>query len=339
MKTLIYRLYIGGNFVTYVLIFSASLSLNTGCKKDLPIVEDSFDILGECSPIMPCNQVTIGGGYTYIFDLNSTTTPFFNPNNDNEFLFVSPSTENINEKCIRIFNLQTKNSFTIYTGSLYYAPQWSMNDWILFCQNDKNIYKIKSNGDSLTQLTNENCYHYPQWFFEENKFVAYNECLQKDVLFSNNGTILDTLPKLIGTTTTFAKFPYLLGNGGISGGVLFYNFQTNTVIHQYDYSQSINSSQFLSSAFGDVFWINYNEVIYSNINGLNRLSIPDLSNQNFKKSCNAKVYQWGDINSSKTKMIWSRSDYVQIDECTLKYKSRIFIMNVDGTNEQEIQLN
>ncbi len=38
-------------------------------------------------------------------------------------------------------------------------------------------------------------------------------------------------------------------------------------------------------------------------------------------------------------MIWSRGDYTQIDECTLKYKSRIYLMNIDGNNEQEIDLN
>lgn len=332
MRTLIHNLYTGGKFATCVLFFSASIFLITGCKKDLDIVESPIENQGDCTPILPCNQVTIGSGYTYIYDPNSTTTPFFNPNNDNEFLFVSPCTETNNKKCIKIFNLQTKNTISIYTGSLYYAPQWGKNDWILFCQDDKNIYKMKSNGDSLTKLTNLNNLHHPIWNHDGTKFLAFTEASNLfSLLFDANGNILDTIYFGQTNNSNFQNPNYIVSN--VYHNVSFFNLNTNSLEFQYDYSG------FNSTTGGSIFWLNNTTVIYSNINGLNRLSIPDLTNQNFKKSCNSKIYQWGDINSSKTKMIWSRGDYTQIDECTLKYKSRIYLMNIDGNNEQEIDLN
>lgn len=332
MKTLIHILYTGGKFATCVLFFSASIFLIPGCKKDLDIVESPIENQGECTPILPCNQVTIGGGYTYIYDPNSSTTPFFNPNNDNEFLFVSPCTGNINEKCIKIFNLQTKNTFTLYTGSLYYAPRWGKNDWILFCQDDENIYKIKSNGDSLTKLTNLNNLHHPIWNYDGTKFLAFTEASNLfSLLFDMNGNILDTIYFGQTSNSNFQNPNYIVSNE--CHNVSFFNLNTNNIEFNYNYSKLI------SAMWGSVFWLSDNEVIYSNIAGLNRLSIPSLNNQNFKKSCNSKLYQWGDINSSKTKMIWSRGDYTQIDECTLKFKSRIYLMDIDGNNEQEIDLN
>jgi hypothetical protein len=325
---MIHSLYTGGKLATCVLFFLVSLFLITGCKKDLDIVESQ----GDCNPILPCNKVTIEGGYTYIFDPNSTTAPFFNPNNDNEFLFVSPSTENIYEKCIRIFNLQTKYIYTIYTGSLCCAPRWGKNDWILFGQNDENIYKIKSNGDSLTKLTSLNNLHHPIWNYDGTKFLAFTRASNLfSLLFDVNGNILDTIYFGRTSNSNFQHPNYIVSN--VYQNVSFFNLSTNNIEFNYDYSELNNGM------WGSIFWLNNNTVIYSNIAGLNRLHIPSLNNKTFKKSCNSRVYVWGDINSSKTKMIWSIVNYIQIDECTLKCKSRIFIMDADGSNEQEIELN
>ncbi|MFN3917632.1 MAG: hypothetical protein ACK4K0_07810 [Flavobacteriales bacterium] len=331
MRALIHNLYTGGQFATCVLFFLFSLFLFTGCKKDLSPLESPDENQGECDPILPCNQVTIGGGYTYIIDFeNFVVAPMFNPNSESQFVYLKRSNSNLWE--LITYDLISKERKILYAGIIWYQPQWGKNDWILFCQNDENIYKIKSNGDSLTKLTNSNNLHHPIWNYDGSKFLAFTEASNLfSLLFDVNGNIMDTIYFGQTNNSNFQNPNYIVSN--IYQNVSFFNLNTNSLEFHYNYSG------FNSTTGGSIFWLNNTAVIYSNINGLNRLSIPDLTNQNFKKSCNSKIYQWGDINSSKTKMIWSRGDYTQIDECTLKYKSRIYFMDIDGNNEQEIDLN
>ncbi len=95
--------------------------------------------------------------------------------------------------------------------------------------------------------------------------------------------------------------------------VRFYNYLTNNLDFMYDYSSQVNGS----SHSGSIFWTSTFEVIYSNIKGLNKLTIPSLTNVNFKPSCNSKVYLLGNVNNSKTKMIWG------VEEITLKWMNVI----------------
>lgn len=328
MKVFIQHLYISGKFSTGVFL-SFVMIIAFSCKKepsDIPCPEC-------CVPLNPCTQPTLGGGYYYISKPNycNYTMPYFNPQNDNEFLFVKHCSTDSSYAKILKYNILSDISTEIFSGSVQYAPKWGQNGWIIFSQSDGNVYKIKSDGSDLTHLTTEGCFHYPDWYFDEDKFVAYNICLDADILYDVEGVVLDTLPKLIGTTSSLTQKPYIAMNGN---AVRFYNYQTNYLNFMYDYSSQVNGS----SHSGSIFWTSTFEVIYSNIKGLNKLTIPSLTNVNFKPSCNSKIYLFGSVNSSKTKMIWSRGDYTQIDECHLMFKSRIYSMNIDGSEETEINL-
>lgn len=326
---IIQRLYTGGNFSTCVFL-SFVMIIAFSCKKKPIGTTDSED----CISLIPCNQPTQGGGYYYIPDSCNYTMPCFNPNNPSEFLFIKSCGGNTAYATIFKHNLLNNNTIEIFSGAVWYAPKWGGNDWIIFSESDKNIYKIKSNGDSLTQLTNENCYHYPTWYFDEDKFVAYNECLNKNILFNSSGVVLDTLPYLIGITSSLEHFPYLVNNAGNSINFFDVENEFNNI-----YSIFVNGEgEDLLPASGSIFWTNENELVFSNIKGLSKLNFSLSTITKFKPSCNSKIYLFGSVNSSKTKMIWSRGDYTQINECTLKYKSRIYIMNIDGSDETEINL-
>lgn len=313
--------------------FLSMILLFISCRKDKVSTDK------QCMPIIECNQVTQGGGYVYEVDFsNIYASPKFNPNNENEFLYLKEYTPDQNSTELYIYNLANKEKTLIYTGSnIWYSPQWNQNNWILFSKSDKNIYLIKSSGDSLTQLTNEGCYHHPLWYFENNKIIAYNECLQNDIVFDFEGNILDTLPQLINAKSSLSKYPYLVNNSDIQGQIKFYNYQLESQEFFYDYSQEVNSSAFMGGGGGEVFWLTNDELAFSNSTfGIKKLFASSFISQTIKSSCNSKIYKSGDINASKSKMIWSRGDYIQIDECTLKYEQGIYIMNIDGTEEERI---
>jgi|SRR5690554_1375969 len=325
--------YIGGSFTTYILIFLSfyTFSLLTGCKKNTSKIDDlNIEHSDNCIPLQPCDQVTIGSGYEYIVDLqNFVTNPTFNPNNENEIVYLNQPTYDFWE--LYTFNLITKEKKLLLTGDIR-EPKWGKKNWIIFGKSDANIYKIKSNGDSLKQLTYSNNMHHPIWNYDGTKFLAFTEESNLfSLVFDLNGNILDTINFGQTNNSNFENPDYIVSN--VYGKIYFFNINSNVIEYDYDYSD-INSS-----GWGSIFWLNNNEVIYSNSAGLNKLTIPFLYNNNIKQSCNAKMYLWGDINNSMTKMIWSRGDYIQINECTLKYRSGIYIMDIDGENEKEIKLN
>lgn len=314
------RLQIEKKHVGYIFLFLCVL-IALSCKKQAIEKSDSK----ECISLKPCKQ--IGFGYQYDVDfVKYYSSPYFNPTNENEFLYLKKYTPTYQSSELYTYNILTNEKQLIYSGSIIYSPKWGPNGWIIFSKQDGEIYKIKGDGEGLTKLTMDGCYHYPEWYFDQDQFVAYNACLGVDILFNADGVALDTLPKLIGPTSSLAQAPYMTSN---SLGVRFYNYETNNFDFIYDYSSQVNNS----ANGGSVFYTSTNEVVYSHENGLNKLTIPSLTSVNFRRSCNSKVYLFGSVNSSKTRMIWSRGDYDQVDECTLKFKSNIYIMNMDASDE------
>lgn len=320
--------------VTGVFLATVMLLFITGCKKGKITPDNPFtntDTTGvdmnACIPILPPTGQS--QGYNYVSDPdNYYMAPFFNPNNENEFLYLKRHA--YQSLGLYTFNLLTCQKQLIYTGDIWYVPKWSENGWIIFSKSDGNVYKIKSNGEDLTQLTNEGCYHYPAWYFDQNKFVTYSLCLDADILFDADGIAIDTLPKLIGVNSSLERPPYHVNNAGE-----FINFFDTGNSYNFVYSIPVEGGV---AAVGSVFWTSADEVVFSNVKGISRLTISSSNIANFKPSCNAKLYLYGSVNSSKTKMVWSRIDRKQLNPNTVYSKSRIYIMNVDGSDETEVNL-
>lgn len=70
-----------------------------------------------------------------------------------------------------------KNEKRSIVKDALYGTNWSKNDWIFYTAVDQNIYKIKSNGDSLIQVTfTANGYNrYPKISPSGNKFMYQSE--------------------------------------------------------------------------------------------------------------------------------------------------------------------
>lgn len=75
--------------------------------------------------------------------------PIFNPNNSCEFLYMQLG---LTQSGLFKFSTETGES-TLITQEFYYNADWGSNGWILFTGISNQVFKIKENGDSLTQLT------------------------------------------------------------------------------------------------------------------------------------------------------------------------------------------
>jgi hypothetical protein len=132
-------------------------------------------------------------GPVYINDLPYYSSPCFNPNNEEEIIYLGA--DGLDTFKLYKLNLKTNERSEILEGLIYPIPRWSVKDWIIFSKSDFNVYKIKSNGDSLTQLTDSgNCFG-PVWNKEGNSFI-YHEGFTtptRGIVCEEDGLVIDTI--------------------------------------------------------------------------------------------------------------------------------------------------
>ena len=104
--------------------FLFTLVLFVGCKKD--------KVSNECKDFdsSPLNNM-IGGPY-YEWIGEQLRTPSFNPNDDNEIMFVRENTGSQQGRQIYIYNLGDKSKELIFEGEVLGRPRWGKNDYIIF---------------------------------------------------------------------------------------------------------------------------------------------------------------------------------------------------------------
>ncbi len=122
-----------------------------------------------------------------ITDLNKSINCFmYNPINLNEvILIVNGDITGYNK--MYSYNIPTQKLKYIATAS-HFPPQINKYGWIIYSTIDNNIYKVKCNGDSLTQLTFGYYTKDPKWDFTHTNFYyfqAANNIVPSQLLRAN----------------------------------------------------------------------------------------------------------------------------------------------------------
>lgn len=287
------------------------------CKKENPIKTD-------CIPIPPYQEV--GWGYNYILDSSYFTRPNFNPNNPNEIIFVKET--GLNNKLIK-YNLITKEKKVLYEGTIIFQPKWGKNDWILLNLPDANIWRIKSNGDSLTKLTNTGGFYQPEWG-NNSEIYFYDCCAPHNIIkIDFLGNIKDTFPNNLPTNIVFFDDTLIVYQ--YIGSINSLNLLTKEISTMLVYTDS-------SPIHGMITKINNNNLIFYKSDGIYSLNLLSHNLKMLKSTCNSKVYCFPTYSFLIDKIIWQRVDYTLIDKHNVFVKSKLYIMNSDGTNEKRIEI-
>ncbi|MGM0480112.1 MAG: TolB family protein [Bacteroidota bacterium] len=159
--------------------------------------------------------------------------PILNPNNAFEFAFIrdegnsnqSPGWNS--ELCTYNF---CSNEMNILTDVVGYDIDWSAKNWILFTGKDYELYKIKSNGDSLTQLTNTGTWNdNAKWNPDGTKYLYFDADAIRHKICDEEGNLIKDF------SNNMAEFDWLNDEKIIfsrsSGSELFikeYNIETDS---------------------------------------------------------------------------------------------------------------
>ncbi|MEX1191078.1 MAG: hypothetical protein WEA99_03830 [Brumimicrobium sp.] len=118
--------------------------------------------------------------------------PILNPNNAFEFAFIrtaNPDEMSWNDE-LCVYNF-CNNKTKILTDKVNYGIDWSVKDWIIFTGKDLQLYKIRSNGDSLTKLTDTGDFNnYARWSPDGTRYL-YLDASSNFKICDENGEFLE----------------------------------------------------------------------------------------------------------------------------------------------------
>lgn len=307
----------------YIIFFICLLCI--ACRKENPVNED--DCLNFYNRPATVNFLNWPGIDT------TYNTPCFNPNNSNEIIYIK-GCMSANKGFIVKRNLVTGYE-TYIVSDVWGKPDWSSKDWIVFNHADNQVWKIKSNGDSLQQLSTQGGME-GIWNHSGDKIAYWNQIQSTYFTFitDENGNHLDTL-----------LYPFLLHNGAWS--------YDNNKIASYTYTYDVGYIDLISKelykitnnkedsrgwfVISDMVWTSDSQnIIWCNGFGIFKTNIISHQTIQIITACDSKQYRSVSVSSDAKKIIAGRADQKLVDN-NLYIKSGLSIMDIDGKNEVKIK--
>lgn len=306
----------------FIVTVLSTTPLFISCKKEIKIVEPIEENC-DCETIYPIPGDSYG--YEHVHDTSYYLNPVFNPNNSNEIAFIDTDFYNYGMKIYR-YNLITKQKQLVFSGLFQKTLNWTSNDWIIFQQNDFKLYKIKSNGDSLTQINHAYNYFHPAISKDGSKMVVLRVgTAGKSYLIDMDGNEIDSLENWVHNTGNWNSSNLFAGISS-HNRLKIINPETN----------ELHFNKLYPSTIQDFVWLNEYEGIYSTTKGLYKLNYLTKTEQKIKCGCNSRTYRSGSLNSDGTKLVYTRSVLKHLEPTILLEDLQIVIMNIDGSDEEEI---
>jgi len=309
------------NLFFFLSLFSFLIIIS--CKKEKISTSDCEEIEQVYDDIWPNYPLFLSKGDIY-------SHPQFNPKNSEEVLFLIRATQNSEPNLIK-YNISTKEHQEIIEGIPYTRARWSKKDWIIFSI-QKDIWKIKSSGDSLTQLTFTGSCYKPEWDISGNRFTyrkLLNNTPDLSVVANIENTETDTFFNGIiqydGSWQHPSKFCYMDGDGLVVGD--FIDNEIERVI-EINNPMSVSSSE----------WIDEKNIIWADQKGVYITNINTKSQETILSTCNSKWYATPDYSSQSNKLLMIRKRRVETSEEFGDLFQELVIMNLDGSDEEVISI-
>lgn len=117
-----------------------------------------------------------------------------NPNNRYEIAYLRQENDNAQFPELCIYNF-CNNQLNVIETNVFYSIDWGTNDWIVYTGEDQNIWKIKSNGQGLTQLTTSGSVNNSAKWSLDGERILYSSNNDYRIM-SSNGENLSNLGNL-----------------------------------------------------------------------------------------------------------------------------------------------
>jgi len=311
--------------IGYVLLLLATLA---ACRKDPePEPAAGGDGPAPCIPL-PTEPPL---GWNAWLELPFAASVRWNPNDPDEFMVLEYKTAFLSK--LWRYNMIDQQLHPIIEGNFLYNPEWGSSGWILLNFGwPANIYKIKANGDSLSQLTFDGQNFGGEWNYWGDTIVYYHADNSTRIMLPN-GTFIQELPNGGGYETGVSCWghPHFIANP--SGGLY--------IVNPYDgIPNFLISEPSIGSYYGVTFANDLDRIVWSYETGLHTTRISTHETVLIDETCSSNAYWSLDCHPANNKLISLRVKRTPDDpvQHALKSESSIVIMNLDGTGKQIISI-
>lgn len=304
----------------------ACLFIFVSCKKDDPL---SYSGLPRHVDFPKCNDEKIPKspdspiGWEFTSKGASYRFPCFNPNNSDEFVYCVTQSGITN---LISYNRQSGEKTILLTYNLYRPALWGTNGWILLNPGNQ-IWKIRDNGDSLTQLTSVGNHYYPSWNFDYTKFVCE---------FNNIGLTQD----FYSGATDLIQYPIKAGSCWLNESNLLAFFDSDmtgvergfTIIEMNTKTPTFYPVKERYASGSPPIWFNKDIFIFSSHNLLCAFDIKTCDVREIGKTCDNDFFGYGSFAPSTNEIIYEVNHSNYIGSNRIEVTSRFVILNlIDGT--------
>ncbi len=321
-------------FKTLILVtFNLLLLWEVGCKKDPPISNDG----GICEDF-PISTSQLGYQYQIRNSTFNIHAPCFNPNNSAEIVLTTGDSIITSGNNLYSINFNTGQK-TFLTNNVLGQPKWSIKNWIVFNRAGSQIWKIKSNGDSLTQLTFIYENYSPEWSQDGTKLV-YRQVIGSMyciMLTTANGYKLDSIPNSFygnGAWSTNDTKIATVFNASTGHNIGLIDIQSKTINAITSFSEQSSTGKAIITSMD---WYNdAQSLIWSSGYGLYKTNVNTGTTIQLKFGCDRKCYMYPSISPDGQKIVVERVDKKQLNQNTIYVESNLFMMDTNGENETKI---
>jgi Tol biopolymer transport system component len=310
--------------------------------------EGTEDIPAYCAACEPCERFYLPWSpipYPVKQLPKQRYSPCFNPNNGNEFVYVDEDRDAKTSMLIKYNLLSQQQVILLPKVGVVGQPKWGKNGWIVF-SNGANIYKVRDNGDSLTQLTFEYANQYPDIFGDKIlftrsegppgssgiKIIDMEGNQIEDIFYSTLGVVLNK--------------NVINGLGEIAGSLNRYKLGTYHLTTKKLEVFLSSDTGYYQRIISDKCWHPNNTYIYfiaapiggndTTRLGINKINKHTQQETLVKNVCATRAYNYLSISPDGTKMIVERENTTLVSGNTLLVGSDIYIMDIDGRNEKKV---
>lgn len=268
--------------------------------------------------------------------------PHFNPNNNDEFLYVDQIYQSPYAK-LCVHSISTGETQVILEGQTFLTqPRWHSNGWVLFRGNANVVFKIKGNGDSLSTVNDQGIFLRPIWRPDGQAWISEKSSgfTGNIEIFDLEGIEIDVIPGEEVTRGDWSADNRIVTTKGYSGSNQFTWTDAGNLNWQ-DLTFDTNSPH---KPALDVHWIPMSDdVMYSQLyESISKINIFTGNITEVREGCGGRYYRFFSISNDCSQIIAERiqPDTIFTDGFYnfLIQKSEIVLMNFDGTGEEVIEL-
>lgn len=273
--------------------------------------------------------------------------PCFNPNNSNQIAYYRYNTSSVEVGWeIWIQDLCTGEKRMIVNDANY-GIDWSVKDWIVYTAIDQQIYKIKSNGDSLTRLTPRGDYNrYPKWDLKGERIVYECEDIgdTRTIILNEVTSLRDTIPEM----SRIEAWNWINNNeifyvnttwDGSTGSTTQYlkkfdlNSRQSTLLHTLDIVDN-NDYLLLSTDYSSTI----NSAIWCAYGTIGKTNISTGTHEIIKESYRQESFYNAVVSKNEKYILFDIRSRKLVDPCTYDSDYGLYIMDLNGKNQRRIKI-